>query len=351
MEEKEALEKDKKALAAKLDACTKEIDSLKEQLNAAESSDDSFHAEFKAAFSVLENAKEALAAVERELSALALDKERAAMKRSDLLEQLEQAGKKVADFEPSTEDLNDSQVHEIERLMLSLRAELSSIGDVDNTLIQESKDMEERHAYLVKESEDLEKACSDLKVLIKDLKEKLHSEFKKALVRVNEEFNKYFHAMFVGGKARLSFIQEEVVAAPAEEGEEVEVEGVSDEEDKNSGGLDIEISIPRKNIKGLDMLSGGERSLTSIAVLFALVSVSPPPFLVLDEVDAALDENNTKRFASLIHEFSEKTQFMVVTHNRATMGEADVLYGVTMGDDGTSTVLSLKFDQAVRSVE
>ena len=94
------------------------------------------------------------------------------------------------------------------------------------------------------------------------------------------------------------------------------------------------------------MLSGGERSLVSIAALFALIAVSPPPFLVLDEVDASLDEKNAKRFADLVKEFSTKTQFVIVTHNRATMEAANVLYGVTMGSDGTSKVLSLKLEQA-----
>ena len=91
------------------------------------------------------------------------------------------------------------------------------------------------------------------------------------------------------------------------------------------------------------MLSGGERSLVSIAALFALISISPPPFLVLDEIDAALDENNSKRFANLVKEFSKKTQFIIVTHNRAVMEAADVLYGITMGEEGTSKVLSLIF--------
>ena len=106
----------------------------------------------------------------------------------------------------------------------------------------------------------------------------------------------------------------------------------------------MEFSIPRKPITGLDMLSGGERSLVSIAALFALVSVSPPPFLVLDEIDAALDERNARRFAEMLKSFSKKTQFVIVTPNRATMEVADVLYGVTMGEDGTSRVLSLKLE-------
>ena len=100
----------------------------------------------------------------------------------------------------------------------------------------------------------------------------------------------------------------------------------------------------RKKINSLDALSGGERSLVGIAALFALISVSPPPFLVLDEVDAALDERNSKRFAEMLKDFSKTTQFIVVTHNRTTMEVAHVLYGVTLNDDGTSKILSMKFE-------
>ena len=135
-----------------------------------------------------------------------------------------------------------------------------------------------------------------------------------------------------------------------EEGASIEV--VEEKEEKKekpselSAGVEIEITIPRKKIGSLDMLSGGEKSLVSLAALFALISVSPPPFLVLDEIDAPLDEENARRFSDLVKEFSKKTQFIIVTHNRATMESADILYGVTMGDDGVSKTLSLKLDTA-----
>ena len=102
------------------------------------------------------------------------------------------------------------------------------------------------------------------------------------------------------------------------------------------------MTLPKKRVKGLDVLSGGERALVSIAALFSLISVSSPPFLFLDEVDAALDERNAKRFGDIVKEFSKHTQFVIVTHNRATMESADVLYGVTMSKDGTSKLVSLK---------
>ena len=119
-----------------------------------------------------------------------------------------------------------------------------------------------------------------------------------------------------------------------------------EESEDGGGGIDVTIDMPRKRIRSLDMLSGGERALTSIALLFALSAVNPPPFLVLDETDAALDEANSQRYGDLLGHLSKKTQLLVITHNRETMRHAGVLYGITMGNDGISRLLSLKFDEA-----
>ena len=165
--------------------------------------------------------------------------------------------------------------------------------------------------------------------------------------------------MFGGGQARLKIKNSPYGRSPVgrqitkikndknNENESIENKNLADEnseEEEIKTGIEISLNLPKKRITTLEMLSGGEKSLVSIAALFALISISPPPFLVLDEIDAALDENNSKRFANLIKEFSRKTQFIVVTHNRAVMEAADVLYGVTMGEEGTSKVLSLKLE-------
>ena len=209
--------------------------------------------------------------------------------------------------------------------------------------------MDERHTFLKTQFEDLEKASSDLTVLIRDLDRKLHTEFTSSLRQINDQFNHFFRLMFSGGHGRLKLTEPKPVKEMEEsDNSSLAGEGLSEDSDQthpvDHGGIEIEVSIPRKKIKGLDMLSGGERSLVSIAALFALVSVSPPPFLVLDEIDAALDEGNAKRFADIIKDFSNKTQFLIVTHNRATMEAASVLYGITMGEDGTSKVMSLKLE-------
>jgi chromosome segregation protein len=165
--------------------------------------------------------------------------------------------------------------------------------------------------------------------------------------KVNEAFNNFFRVMFGGGSAKMKIIKKEPTIQVSQEGvESIEVLPESEDSEEALAGLDLEVSIPQKKITSLEMLSGGEKSLVSLAALFALISVSPPPFLVLDEADSALDENNSKRFADLVKNFSDETQFIIVTHNRISMEAAQVLYGVTMDESGGSKILSLKLEEA-----
>lgn len=127
-----------------------------------------------------------------------------------------------------------------------------------------------------------------------------------------------------------------------EDGDEVEEDG-----DEVSEGVELDIALPNKRVKGLDMLSGGERALTSIALIFAMSQINPPLFIILDETDAALDEANSRRYGDMITALAEKSQLILITHNRETMSRAGILYGVTMGGDGVSKLLSVKFDDAV----
>jgi chromosome segregation protein len=156
--------------------------------------------------------------------------------------------------------------------------------------------------------------------------------------------------MFGGGTAALSIVKEKKrkrsdtdLSMVSESGEELVVE----EEDQEEG-LDIEVNLPKKKIKGLMMLSGGERALTSIALIFAISQVNPPPFIILDETDAALDEANSKKYGDMITELSKYSQLILITHNRETMARAGVIYGVTMGADGVSRLLSIQFEEAVQ---
>ena len=192
-------------------------------------------------------------------------------------------------------------------------------------------------------------------------KEKIDIEFKEGVKKINMEFQKFFSLMFGGGTGSLAVIVEnkrnrrekveqgrslrEFPQGPSlrfdlEELEEQEEETVPEQ------GIEINVSLPHKKVKELHALSGGERSLTSIALLFAMSQVNPPPFLVLDETDAALDEANSHKYGDMLEKLSRHSQLIVVTHNRETMSRADVLYGITIGANGASKLLSVKFDEA-----
>jgi len=156
------------------------------------------------------------------------------------------------------------------------------------------------------------------------------------------EFKELFALMFGGGTAGLKVIAEKPRRPIDEEDESAFVE----DSGETMEGIEINVSLPQKKVRELNALSGGERSLVSIALLFAMSQVNPPPFLVLDETDAALDESNSRKFGDMLEKLSKGSQLILVTHNRETMSRADVLYGVTIGSDGASKLLSVKLSEA-----
>lgn len=233
-----------------------------------------------------------------------------------------------------TEELRRS----IERTKIKLE-EAGALGGED--ALQEYNEVVARDEFLQKELQDLEQALVSLKTLIADLKISLDTEFKEGISKINTEFQEFFSVMFGGGNAKLVVQATKQKARSEDLSDEEEMEETQKEE-----GVDIQVSLPQKKVTELTMLSGGERSLTSIALLFAMTQVNPPPFLVLDETDAALDEANSRRYGDMIERLAQYSQLIVVTHNRETMSRARSLYGVTIGSDGASKLLSIKFDTA-----
>ena len=206
-----------------------------------------------------------------------------------------------------------------------------------------------------KELIDLEKSAASLKDIIAELEKTIDARFHEGLKSINEALKSFFMKLFGGGEAKLKVEEPRRKREAPSYGaglndDESEDEDISEEEELYTG-LSISVSLPRKKIKGLEVLSGGERALTSIALIFSMTQVNPPPFLVLDETDAALDEANSKRYADMIEELAQKSQLIVITHNRATMAAAGELYGVTMGQDGMSRLLSVKLEEAERVVK
>jgi chromosome segregation protein len=250
--------------------------------------------------------------------------------------------------------------------ILKLKNQLEMIGGMDELTLKEYKETEARHANLSTQVEDLKKGMADLRGIMDELDEHIKKKFDESFHKINEKFEFYFRVLFNGGRAYLSVMKAEPSFAEASEGKEQEVDNNDDHEPQeqlrpeekvlqkysqpssNIVGIDIKATPPGKKLAAIQALSGGERALTSIALLCSLLACFPSPFVVLDEVDAALDEANTIRFGQILATLANQTQFITITHNRETMAQSTMLYGVTMGDDGVSKLLSIKIDQATQ---
>ncbi len=279
-----------------------------------------------------------------------IEREKIKLREEEFVKETEEAKRhlgedkvKLAQAEALSEPEREKAKKEIDRL----KFRLEEAGGVDPAIVKEYEEIKNRDEFFTKELDDLIKAAKGLRQISRELAEKIEQDFSGGIEKINKEFQKFFETMFGGGKARLAVIRPQKHAKTSDEESESEMaEGLPAEDLAKEGGVDIDVNLPRKKIKGLDMLSGGERALTSIALLFAMSAVNPPPFLVLDETDAALDESNSRRYGEMLKSLSVTTQIITITHNRETMKQAGVLYGVTMGSDGVSRMLSLKFSEA-----
>ncbi len=247
------------------------------------------------------------------------------------------------------EILSAEQRTELKRTLERAKIKLEEIGGGSGIdTIKEYQEAQERDAFLIKELADVTEAIKNLEELIMDLREKLEAEFKGGIHKINTQFQDFFKVMFGGGDAFLEVTMMHK-RKPKMNDDEEGLESLDSPEEAEEGferGVEVHVSLPQKKVRDLAMLSGGERSLTSIALLFAISQVNPPPFLVLDETDAALDEANSRKYGSMIERLSHISELVVVTHNRETMSRAGVLYGVTIGSDSVSKVLSIKLDEA-----
>ena len=253
-------------------------------------------------------------------------------------------------IEPRTDQ--EDRRRQIERLQI--RLEDAGAGNSEEVM-KEFNETSERDAFLIREITDLQKSALDLQNLIKELSERLNIEFKTGVTKINTQFTDFFKLMFGGGTAQLEVVkQEKKKNKPIDEDSMTEIAGtVADAVDDDSNladeeGIDVHVALPNKKTKGLMMLSGGERALTSIALLFAISQVNPPPFIILDETDAALDEANSRKYGDMIANLAKFSQLILITHNRETMSRAGVLYGITMASGGNSKLLSIQFDEALQ---
>ncbi|MBI3572352.1 AAA family ATPase [Candidatus Kaiserbacteria bacterium] len=278
----------------------------------------------------------------RELTLLAEELER------DKAEALSAAGREALSYLPlSSPPAEERKMQEDrKRQQERLKIRLEEAGGAGDDIRREHEEVAKREEFLSRELDDLAKSAAGLRSLVEDLDAELAKNFADGLAKVNASFGEYFALMFGGGGARLTL----------EEPEVDEVDDLGDAEESNDElpkekqrpGIEISVHLPRKKVQSIMQLSGGERALTSIALIFAMSQVNPPPFLILDETDAALDEANSRRYGDMLEGLAKKSQLIVITHNRETMSRAGILYGITMGGDGISKLLSVKFDEAVQ---
>ncbi len=216
-------------------------------------------------------------------------------------------------------------------------------GGSGEDIMREYEEAVARDEFLEKELIDLKTSAESLRDLMRGLEEELGTQFKEGIKKINKQFGEFFALMFGGGTASL----EVAIEKKRKRSDTDIVENPEElEEEEAEEGIEVAISLPHKKIRGLQMLSGGERALTSIALIFAVSQVNPPPFLVLDETDAALDEANSKKYGDMVATLAKYSQLIVITHNRETMSRAGIIYGVTMGSDAISKLLSIKFEEA-----
>lgn len=205
--------------------------------------------------------------------------------------------------------------------LIELKQKIKGLGNVNVSAIEEYKEVSERYEFMSKQVNDVEKSKKEIERLINDLTKQMKEVFVESFDRINKNFTYTFKELFGGGTASLS---------------------LSDPENILTSGIDILVHPPGKIVVHLDALSGGEKALVAIALYFAIMKVRPAPFCVMDEIEAALDDVNVYRFASYLRRLTDNTQFILITHRRGTMEEADVLYGVTMQDEGISKLLELR---------
>ncbi len=255
----------------------------------------------------------------------------------------------------TNEEINTNKIlEEIKKL----ENQYNLIGGIDPAIEKEYEEIKERYDFLSSQTEDLKEATGKLEEIIKELDGKIKEKFNKEFKTICQKFEEYFKILFSGGSAKIIKLSvDDIVPGEKNEEKEEETEKKTDADsikDKiksltkfnatGLAGIEIQACPPGKKIKSLSMLSGGEKALTAIALICAIISANPSPFVVLDEVDAALDEANSERLAKILDDLSHKTQFIIITHNRASMRRANVLYGVTMEDNGVSKLLSVKLE-------
>ena len=239
---------------------------------------------------------------------------------SRMWEEYELTRREAEEVGERIEDLPTAQ-----RRLTELKNKIKALGAVNVGAVVEYQEVSERYAFLKGQVDDVEKSKAELLELIQDLTKHMRQQFTERFAQINQNFGQIFRELFGGGAAELSF---------------------TDDSDVLTSGIEIKVHPPGKIVTHIESLSGGEKALVAISIYFAIMRVNPPPFCVLDEIEAALDDVNVARFAQYLRRMSRQSQFITITHRRGTMEGSDMLYGVTMQDQGISKLLALRTEEA-----
>jgi chromosome segregation protein len=356
---------EKKRLNDSLKGFDLEIDKIKSKLENFSKAEDETRKNIFNLQRNMQGLQSEISALNKNISELKISSARYETRLEDLEAEIRQNFhdiKLIRDTEVTAEIEYDYALEKIN----GLKKQLDLIGGIDPEIEKEYIETKEKYDYLTGQIDDLMKAVDSLEKVIRELDITIKDKFDKEFKIISEKFEEYFKILFSGGKARIIKVMESELNAAKEDKEQSGEAEANPAEDKFKGlvdlkrikflqkynatglaGIEINATPPGKKIKTLAMLSGGERALTAIALICAIISANPSPFVVLDEVDAALDEANSERLAKILDDLSHKTQFIVVSHNRASMRKAQILYGVTMQEDGVSKLLSVKLEEAM----
>lgn len=361
------IEKEKTEINEKIDVINieiKELESRLEELNRAKEKEKAQMFECQKNIQALQTE---VNEITTELNNLKIEATRQETRLEDLEANIRSEELNISEIKDYQTGEETIELNSLQKRLSSNKNQLEQIGGIDPEAEKEYQETKERYDFLSNQVNDLNEAIKSLEQIIYELDVNIKNRFDAEFKVISEKFNEYFKILFNGGNAKIYKVmtedleKEEAKNNPAVKevsgltAAEIEVKNQTDERLKKIkflrkhnavglAGIEVQATPPGKKIQTVAMLSGGERALTAIALICAIISANPSPFVVLDEVDAALDEANSERLANILDDLSNKTQFIVITHNRACMRRASILYGVTMEADGISKLLSVKLD-------
>ncbi|MEI6835242.1 MAG: AAA family ATPase [Candidatus Falkowbacteria bacterium] len=349
-----AIETEKTEINKKLEKINTEIKGLEEKINDLNQAKEKEKSQMFDLQRRLQESQSEITSLMAELNDLRIESARQETKLEDLENNIRNDELSISEIKNHkiTEEIIDTA--KWHKRLTECKNQLELIGGIDPETEKEFIETKERFDFLSNQTNDLNSAVKSLEKIISELDINIKDRFDHEFKIISEKFSEYFKILFNGGTAKIFKIAEEE-KTPPDEPEIAQANPSSDSLKKikilkkrnalGLSGIEIQATPPGKKIQTISMLSGGERALTAIALICAIISANPSPFVVLDEVDAALDEANSERLAQILDDLSDKTQFIVITHNRASMKRANVLYGVTMQSDGVSKLLSVKLEE------